>query len=267
MNTKTILITGATDGIGLLTAETLLAAGHRVLVHGRSQQKLAQTLAKLGLGESEGLLADLARPEAPQELANQVRAASDRLDVLINNAGVFSGADNAISYAPPAGIHTLDSRFIVNTIAPYALPRALLDHMPEDGRVVNVASAAQAPVQQAALRGERQLSDGEAYAQSKLAIIMWSRQLAREAPQMIVSVNPASMLGSKMVKQAYGVDGADLGIGADILTRAALSDEFADANGKYYDNDSGRFAAPHPAAQDLEQCARLTEAVQAIVGP
>ena len=65
---------------------------------------------------------------------------------------------------------------------------------------------------------------------------------------MVIAVNPASFLASKMVKDAYGVDGNDLRVGADILVRAALSDEFANASGRYFDNDQRRFAAPHPDA-------------------
>lgn len=89
----------------------------------------------------------------------------------------------------------------------------------------------------------------DAYAQSKLAITMWSRELANkpDAP-IIIAVNPGSMLGSKMVKEGFGVAGGDLGIGADILSRAALDDEFTEASGQYFDNDSGRFASPHADA-------------------
>ncbi len=86
-----------------------------------------------------------------------------------------------------------------------------------------------------------QLDDMGAYAQSKLAITMWSRIMAEKLKDgpMIVAVNPGSLLASKMVKEGFGVAGNDLSIGADILTRATLSDEFANASGKYFDNDSG----------------------------
>ncbi len=105
-----------------------------------------------------------------------------------------------------------------------------------------------------------------AYAQSKLAITMWSCHMAMELKEngpAIIAVNPASMLGSKMVKEAYGVAGGDLSIGADILCRAALSDEFAGASGKYFDNDTGRFASPHPDALDAEKNAALVGTIEA----
>jgi NAD(P)-dependent dehydrogenase (short-subunit alcohol dehydrogenase family) len=101
----------------------------------------------------------------------------------------------------------------------------------------------------------------DAYAQSKLGITMWTRHMAEELGQagpMVVAVNPGSLLASKMVKEGFGVAGSDLSIGADILTRAALSDEFAAASGRYFDNDAKRFAPPHPSGQSAAACAALT---------
>ena len=81
----------------------------------------------------------------------------------------------------------------------------------------------------------------------------------------MIAVNPGSLLASKMVHEGYGVAGKDLGIGADILTRAALSDEFSDANGKYFDNDTGHFALPHADARDDHKCKRLVEEIEALL--
>ena len=82
---------------------------------------------------------------------------------------------------------------------------------------------------------------------------------------MIVAVNPGSMLGSKMVKEAYGVAGGDISIGADILCRAALSDEFGRAHGQYFDNDSGRFASPHRDALDDGKVRAVVDAIEAVI--
>ena len=142
---------------------------------------------------------------------------------------------------------------MVNTIAPYILVRRLMPLLGSDSRIINLSSAAQGPVDPAAFRGERPLDHGDAYAQSKLAITMWTNHLAAAlgaAGPAVIAVNPGSFLGTKMVKEAYGSDGKDIGIGVDILTRATTSSEFADASGSYYDNDAGRFANPHPDALD-----------------
>jgi hypothetical protein len=73
------------------------------------------------------------------------------------------------------------------------------------------------------------------------------------------------MLGSKMVKEAYGVTGGDLRIGAEILTRAALSDEFAAASGQYFDNDSGRFTSPHPDALDPRKTQEIVSVIEGVL--
>ena len=68
-----------------------------------------------------------------------------------------------------------------------------------------------------------------------------------------------------MVKQAYGVNGSDISIGAEILTRAALADEFGSASGKYFDNDSGQFANPHPDALDLRKSQEIVSIIETIL--
>lgn len=262
--TRTILITGATDGIGLETATLLAGQGHRLLLHGRNAAKLADTAQRLeqlpGAGPVETFRADLGRLAEVEALVEAVAAQHARLDVLINNAGVFKLAASQSDGRP-------DVRFLVNTLAPYVLSRRLLPLLSDEGRIVNLSSAAQAPVNFEALAGEVTLDDNQAYAQSKLALTMWSMHLARvlgERGPAIIAVNPASFLGSKMVREAYGIDGGDLRVGADILVRAALSDEFADAGGRYFDNDRGQFAAPHPDALDRQKTQRLVEALDAL---
>lgn len=255
---KTILITGATDGIGLETAKQLAAGGHNLLIHGRNPTKLEEAKQAInsiaGEGNVETYVADFSRMSEVAMLALNVSKNHSHIDVIINNAGVYG--------APSAKTDDgLDIRFAVNTFAPYLLTRRLLRILQPSSRVINVSSAAQSPVDANALLGQSQLPDGLAYAQSKLAITMWSADLAyslgSDGPS-IIAVNPGSMLGSKMVKNAFGVSGGDLGIGADILVRASLSDEFEDASGKYFDNDSRQFAPPHPYASDHAKNEELT---------
>ncbi|MEO0773195.1 MAG: SDR family NAD(P)-dependent oxidoreductase [Pseudomonadota bacterium] len=259
--TKTILITGSTDGIGLLTAQKLAGDGQNLLLHGRSAAKLEAAATKIG-GSVETYAADLSDLAAVAGLADELRAKHDRLDVLINNAGVLKAPKTTL----PNG---QDLRFVVNTLAPYLLTQALLPIIPRVGRVVNLSSAAQAPVNTKALQGGVALSDMEAYAQSKLAITIWTREWAKTLPDgpVMVAVNPGSLLASKMVKEGFGVSGNDLSIGADILIDAALGERFADASGAYFDNDSGAFADPHAAALDAGHATDVMAAITALVGP
>lgn len=256
---KTILITGSTDGIGLETAKAMTAQGHRVLMHGRNPAKLETASAAVG-GETESYTADLSRLEDTAGLADAVKARHGKIDVLINNAGIYKTAN-------PVAPNGLDVRFVVNTLAPYLLTRRLLPSMEKDGRIVNLASAAQSGVNLKALAGETWLNDMDAYAQSKLAITMWSFEMASEYPDgpAVIAVNPGSLLASKMVKEGFGIAGNDLSIGVDVLMRAALSDPFATATGRYFDNDIGDFGPPHTDALDPKKRQAVTGAVDALI--
>lgn len=264
---KTILITGSTDGIGLEAARMLVSLGHNVLLHGRNPEKLEEVERSLsaspGSGRVESYLSDLSRMANVEELAKAVAEKHTKLDVLINNAGVFKTPD-------PVTQDGLDVRFAVNTIAPYLLTQRLMPLLGASGRVINLSSAAQSPVDPEALAGRVKLSDDfAAYAQSKLALTMWSRTMAlslKDDGPAVIAVNPGSLLGTKMVKQAFGVAGKDIRIGAEILIHAALAVEFETASGQYFDNDSGQFASPHPDAlnpQKSEEVVRVIEAVLA----
>ncbi len=264
----TVLITGSTDGIGKATAEALVDQGHRVLIHGRNQAKLDKVKAELSERNSsvdiDAYSADLSDSAQVKQLASTISAEHKSIDVLINNAGVFKvpnkNSDNGI-----------DIRFAVNTIAPYLLTLKLLERLGASGRVVNLSSAAQDTVDTAdieALGEANRLSDNNAYAQSKLALTMWSRYLAEQLGDQgpaIIAVNPASFLGSNMVKEAYGQEGKDLQIGVDILIKASLSDEFSAASGLYYDNDKGAFSAPHPDALDPVKNKAITDKIEKIL--
>ena len=263
---KTILITGSTDGIGLEAAKTLYSGGHRVLLHGRNSAKLEaaeKTLAELsGDGRVESYLGDLSRMADVEALGRAVAENHRRLDVLINNAGILRSADTFTTDG-------LDIRFAVNTLAPCVLTRHLLPLLGRTARVINLSSAAQSPVDLKALAGQTKIADQlNAYAQSKLALTMWSSAMAdlqKENGLVFVAVNPGSLLATKMVKEGFGMAGKDIRIGSDILVRAALSDEFAEASGLYFDNDKGQFTSPHPDALDPHKCQEVIGVIEAVL--
>lgn len=267
---KTILVTGSTDGIGLATAKKLVSLGHNVLLHGRNSKKLAdveQALSQLpGEGKVESYVADLSRRSNVQKLIEDINQRHSKLDVLINNAGIFHTPETITEDG-------LDIRFSVNTLAPYLLTQGLLPLLnaaEENGksRVVNLSSAAQSPVDLKALMGLGTLSHMAAYSQSKLAITMWSRHMAdanKEKGPVIIPVNPGSMLGSKMVKEGFGVSGGDISVGADILIQAALDEKFATASGQYFDNDIGQFSSPHPDAENADKNQELVRVIETLI--
>ena len=95
---------------------------------------------------------------------------------------------------------------------------------------------------------------------------MWSRTMAhlhKNRALVFVAVNPGSLLATKMVKEGFGVAGDDIRVGSDVLVRAALADEFAEASGLYFDNDKGHFSSPHRDALDATKCQEVTGAIEA----
>jgi NAD(P)-dependent dehydrogenase (short-subunit alcohol dehydrogenase family) len=197
-----------------------------------------------------------------ETLGEAIVANHEQLDVVINNAGVLRTADTVTDDG-------LDIRFAVNNFAPYLLTQRLLPLLRPGARLVNLSSAAQSPVNLEALAGRTRISDQlNAYAQSKLALTMWSRSMAdlqKENGLIVVAVNPGSLLGTKMVTEGFGMAGNDIRIGADILILAALSEEFAEASGLYFDNDKGRFASPHRDALDQKKTKRIVDVIETVL--
>jgi NAD(P)-dependent dehydrogenase (short-subunit alcohol dehydrogenase family) len=262
---KRILITGATDGIGLAAAKQFNEKGHHLLLHGRSRDKLLEIKNSLSESTSADLdivVADFSSLAAVKEMADQVNSHDETIDVLINNAGVLR-SENSFSE------DGLELRFAVNTYAPYLLTRRLLPQLSTDARVINLSSAAQAPVDLAVLRGELDLSDQlAAYAQSKLALTMCTKELACMAEfqtKIFLAVNPGSYLATKMVRQGFGVAGNNVNIGAEILVTLALSEEFNNLSGEYFDGDLGRIAAPHFDAFDVDKSTQVLSEIEMVL--
>lgn len=264
---KTILITGSTDGIGKLAAIRLAQEGHTLLLHGRNSEKLNQTISELrettGNDGLQAFLADFADLDSIKQMVLDIKRNVQELDVLISNAGIFQSKAARTNKG-------LDIRFAVNYLAPYILTKGLQDVLSKNSRVINLSSAAQAPVSLEALKGHETLSVQGAYAQSKLALTMWSFSLAKSMPSsVIIAVNPGSLLNTKMVQEAYGQHWSGAEKGANILYNLAVSEEYEEATGKYFDNDKGAikgaFGPAHADAYDDEKITRLLEATDSLI--
>lgn len=254
---KTILITGSTDGIGKLTAEKLAKDGHEIILHGRNSEKLNQTIVEIKKATDntkiQGFIADLSDFNSITKATEKLKEELSNIDVLINNAGVFKStiAKNK---------NGLDMRFAVNYFAPYILTNQLLPLLEKSNepRIINLSSAAQATISLKVLEGKEDLSVQEAYAQSKLALTIWSFHLAQNNKHLnVIAVNPGSLLNTKMVQEAYGQHWSSADKGADILHDLAIFEEYADCTGLYFDNDSGIFSKAHPDAYNKEIMNRL----------
>ena len=177
LDEQTILITGSTDGLGLATAERLKRSGATVFVHGRSEQKLERALARLGADRGarvRGLLADLSSLEEVRRLARCVERDTDRLDVLVNNAGVAAMDGRRTSR------DGFELTFAVNYLSHFLLTAELLPLLRTSApaRIVNVASIGQAPVNfEDPMAEEREYDGFLAYRESKLAQILFTFEL------------------------------------------------------------------------------------------
>jgi NAD(P)-dependent dehydrogenase (short-subunit alcohol dehydrogenase family) len=255
LNEQTILITGATDGLGRRIAADLAGYGARVLVHGRNQEKLDETLAEVPGGV--GYLADLSSLAETRRLADEVAAAHERLDVLVNNAGVGFGAPGAARQESADGY---ELRFAVNYLAPFLLTRQLLPLLEKSApaRVVNVASVGQAPIDFDDIMMERSYEGVQAYRQSKLAQIMFTFDLAARLEGTGVTVNavhPASLMPTQMVIEARTHTISTVEEGAASVERLIADPELEDVSGVYFDQlDEGRAL---PQAYEMETRARL----------
>ncbi|MEM9829246.1 MAG: SDR family NAD(P)-dependent oxidoreductase [Bacteroidota bacterium] len=262
---KTILITGSTDGIGKLAAIKLAKDSHHILIHGRNKGKLNKAVAEIRetakSTKVDSFVSDLSNFSSTQKMITLLSTEIPKVDVLINNAGVFSSSMNTSQ-------DNLDIRFVVNYFAPYLLTKGLLPLLKKSDspRVINLSSAAQSPVSLQALVGEKQVSPQEAYAQSKLALTMWSFYLSEEVKFLnVIAVNPGSLLNTKMVREAYGQYWSSADKGADILYELAISEEYTESSGKYFNNDSGAFSEAHPDAYDQEKINQLITATNKIL--
>jgi NAD(P)-dependent dehydrogenase (short-subunit alcohol dehydrogenase family) len=204
---RTVLITGATNGHGLALARQLAADGATVVLHGRTPEKaLAAETAVLDSvpgAVTHTIAADLADLRAVEALAAEVKGRFPELHVLVNNAGIGSGRPGQDRELSPDGI---ELRFAVNYLAGVVLTRALLPRLTSSPRprIINVASLGQAPIDPNDPMLERSYNGGRAYAQSKLAQIMFTIDLADQlgGAATVNAVHPATYMPTGMVKEA-----------------------------------------------------------------
>ncbi len=241
-----ILITGATDGLGRALAQRLADQGARLILHGRDPARLESTVEQLGGPRPRTLIADLADLAQVRRLAAEVRSGTDRLDVLVSNAGIGSGEPDGRTRRTSADGYEL--RFAVNYLAGFLLTLELFDLLVASApaRVVNVASLGQYPLDFEDLMLERAYDGGRAYAQSKLAQIMSGFELAGRVPASQVTVNslhPATYMPTKMVMQEIGHSVHSIEDGVVATARLATDPALAGPTGRFFDRTRDARAA------------------------
>jgi NAD(P)-dependent dehydrogenase (short-subunit alcohol dehydrogenase family) len=266
----TVLVTGATDGLGRRVAGDLAAAGATVLLHGRDRARCEQALEEIrdatGSERLRSYLADFSSLDEVRRLAEEVEAGEERLDVLINNAGIGGGPRGGRERALSRDGHEL--RFQVNYLAGFLLASRLLPLLRRSApaRIVNVASAGQSPLDFDDPMLERRYDGMRAYGQSKLAQIMFTLELAERLDPAEVTVNalhPASLMNTKMVLESFGSSRTTVEEGAEATLRLATSPELDGVTGRYF--DGLREARANAQAYQPEARRRLWELSQELV--
>jgi NAD(P)-dependent dehydrogenase (short-subunit alcohol dehydrogenase family) len=237
----TVLVTGATDGHGRRVALDLAADGWTVLVHGRDTERGEEVARQAGNG-ARFIAADLAslrEARAPAEDAGEV-------DALVNNAGTAT-------WERRESADGIELTVAVNYLAHVALTDVLLDRQPAPPRIVNVASIGQARIDWDDPLLERSYEGFRAYAQSKLAQIMWTFDLA-ERGLRADALHPATLMDTAMVRGSFGRVQSSVEEGAANTVRLLRDDA---GSGRYFDRE--REARADPAAYDPQERARLRE--------
>lgn len=271
MDDRTALVTGATSGIGIYTVLGLVRANVRVLAVGRDEARnaaLREFIARRApAARLELLTADLSQLADLPRLAADVRARAPRLDLLINNAGLLRKRREVT----PEGY---ELTLAVNYLAPFRLTAELLDALAagRDGRpsarIVNVGSQAsdRAAIRLDDLQTARGWTTMRAYGQAKLALMLWTFELAR---RLRASGITANVVHPGVVATRVGDLGGGFGLawmlakpflltpsqGAEATLHAALSPDMAGVTGRYYKRNGE--ARPNPRALDRALAADL----------
>jgi NAD(P)-dependent dehydrogenase (short-subunit alcohol dehydrogenase family) len=260
-----VLITGSTDGLGRELALRLGTEGAHVIVHGRNRERGAAVVEEIALGPGSARFyaADFASLDQVRSLAAAIRRDYERIDVLVNNAGIWlRTADERVLSEDG---HELT--FAVNYLAGFLLTHELLDLLVASApaRIVNVSSGAQQPIDFDDVMLERDFSGGRAYAQSKLAQILFTFDLAAALDGTGVIVNalhPATLMDTPMVRGAGVPPRSTVDEGAEAVLHLVKADGIG--SGGYFNGMTP--ARAHAQAYDQTARARLRALSRTLVG-
>ena len=257
---QTILITGATDGLGKMIAHYFANQGATILIHGRNREKGDLLLKELkDYSKNDNLFyynADFSSLDEVKALAHDIIKHHSLLDLLINNAGIGGNKTNQREFSKDG----YELRFAVNYLAPFLLTHLLLPLLRNavPSKIVNIGSAAQEEIDFADVMLEKNYAGLRAYSQSKLANLMFTLSLAEQLKADKITVNcvhPASLMDTKMVRNYFGYSKSTVEEGAESVEYVASSKDIDGVTGVFFNRkvqDKG-----HPQAYDKEARKKL----------
>jgi NAD(P)-dependent dehydrogenase (short-subunit alcohol dehydrogenase family) len=261
---RVVLVTGSTGGLGREVARRLASRGDHVIIHGRSLERGIALVAEIndsGTGSARFYPADFSSLDQVRRLAEAVRRDYRRLDVLVNNAGIWMEGPRRLSE------DGYELHFQVNYLSGFLLTRELLPLLKASApsRIVNVSSIAQRPIDFDNVMLENGYSDGRAYAQSKLAQVMFTLDLAGELEGSGVTANalhPATMMDTDMVLERGAQARSSVEDGTEAVLHLVNGADLG--SGGYFNQMTP--ARAHVQAYDKEARARLRALAQRLTG-
>jgi NAD(P)-dependent dehydrogenase (short-subunit alcohol dehydrogenase family) len=264
---RTALVTGSTDGLGREVAIRLAALGAQVIVHGRNRERGAEVVRQIQAAQGKAVFyaADLASLAETRKLAETVQAHHERLDILINNAGIGTGGSNERR----TSVDGHELVFAVNYLAGYLLTLSLLPLLERSApaRIVNVSSLGQQAIDFSDVMLTRGYSGSRAYSQSKLAQILFTVDLSDEFPPERLTVNslhPATFMNTTMVKSSGRTPLTTVDEGADAVMQLAVSPALAGRTGLYF--NGLKEARANPQAYDADARSKLRALSRELTG-
>ncbi|MFW9968924.1 MAG: SDR family NAD(P)-dependent oxidoreductase [Candidatus Odinarchaeota archaeon] len=263
---KIILITGSTDGIGYQTAVELVKLGYTVIIHGRNQEKAELTIQRIKNDTNQNniraVYADLSSFSQIKDMSNMIYNHFDKLDVLINNAGVYKPKRQLTQEG-------LEETFAVNYVAPFLLTNLLLNLLrnAKSSRIVNVVSRVQSNhLDLKNLQFETGYTGVKAYALSKTCLIMYTYILAQKLRTENITVNclHPGVINTKLQRTAMGFGGLSPSEGAKNLIYAATSPKLEDISGAYFMNNKSSPTKDITYNKELQQ--KLWKKTEQLVG-
>ncbi len=261
-----ILITGGTDGLGRAVASELAGQGATLLLHGRSEERGKRTLAEINAQTGNNKLqyyrADFESFSEVRDLAERIEAEHDRLDVLLNNAAL--GIDPVRRVTADGHESTFQVDYLAPYMLSYLLETLLIASAPS--RIVNVASAGQAPINFDDIMLERSYDGMQAYCQAKLADVMLTIDQAAELSGTGVTVNclhPAFNMPTKIVTHMFTPQ-SKIADGVRSTVRLITDPGMENVTGRYFDQTQEARALRD--AYDERARARLRAVAEQLTG-